>query len=45
MSPIAMTFTSGLPGIRRVEDELAADRGDADAVAVPADAAHDAATR
>ncbi len=37
-----MTLTSGLRLVRRVEDELAADRRDADAVAVAADAADDA---
>ena len=37
-----MTLTSGLPCVRRVEDELAADRRHADAVAVAADAPHDA---
>ena len=37
-----MTLTSGLPCVRRVEDELAADRRHADAVAVAADAADDA---
>ena len=39
---MAMTLTSGLPRVARVEHELAADRRDADAVAVAADAAHDA---
>ena len=37
-----MTLTSGLPCVARVEDELAADRRHADAVAVATDAAHDA---
>ena len=37
-----MTLTSGLPWYDRVEDELAADRRDPDAVAVAADPADDA---
>ena len=40
ITPTHSALTSGLPEVRRVEDELAADVGQAQAVAVAADAGH-----